>query len=100
MLHHVAGTPERAWVLFSLIFILETVIVAIFRPKAIKLLNATHQQAGDLSMTSKPRKGSVSWTSICWFTCSTSCVFYPVWSDSKGIKLAWGYNISCRDNPW
>ncbi|PHT69338.1 hypothetical protein T459_28825 [Capsicum annuum] len=45
-------------------------------------------------------RGSASWTSICWFTCSTSCVFYPVWSDSKGIKLAWGYNISCRDNPW
>ncbi|KAF3622198.1 hypothetical protein FXO37_32441 [Capsicum annuum] len=42
--------------------------------------------------------GSASWTSICWFTCSTSCVFYPVWSDSKEIKLAWGYNISCRDN--
>ncbi|XP_047259321.1 calpain-type cysteine protease DEK1-like [Capsicum annuum] len=81
MLHHVAGTPERAWLLFSLIFILETVVVAIFRPKTIKLLNATHQQfefgiavlllspvvcsilvflrslqAGDLSMTSKPRK--------------------------------------------
>lgn len=44
MLHHIAGTPERAWLLFSLIFILETVIVAIFRPKTIKLLNATHQQ--------------------------------------------------------
>ncbi|PHU01676.1 Calpain-type cysteine protease DEK1 [Capsicum chinense] len=44
MLHHVAGTPERAWLLFSLIFILETVIVVIFRPKTIKLLNATHQQ--------------------------------------------------------
>ncbi|PHT29285.1 Calpain-type cysteine protease DEK1 [Capsicum baccatum] len=44
MLYHVAGTPERAWLLFSLIFILETVIVAIFRPKTIKLLNATHQQ--------------------------------------------------------
>ncbi|KAM3267082.1 hypothetical protein P3L10_004077 [Capsicum annuum] len=43
--------------------------------------------------------GSASWTSICWFTCSTSCVFYPVWSNNKGIKLAWGYNISCRDNP-
>ncbi|XP_047260704.1 calpain-type cysteine protease DEK1-like [Capsicum annuum] len=81
MLHHVAGTPERAWLLFSLIFILETVVVAIFRPKTIKLLNATHQQfefgiavlllspvvcsilaflrslqAEDLSMTSKPRK--------------------------------------------
>ncbi|PHT97014.1 Calpain-type cysteine protease DEK1 [Capsicum chinense] len=47
-----------------------------------------------------PCGGSASWTSICWFTCSTSFVFYPVWSDSKGIKLAWGYNISCRDNPW
>ncbi|KAF3668998.1 hypothetical protein FXO37_09257 [Capsicum annuum] len=47
------------------------------------------------------RKGSASTNvSICWFTCSTSCVFYPVWSDSKGIKLAWGYNISCPDNPW
>ncbi|PHT29277.1 Calpain-type cysteine protease DEK1 [Capsicum baccatum] len=74
-------TPERAWLLFSLIFILETVVVAIFRPKTIKLLNATHQQfefgiavlllspvvcsilaflwslqAEDLAMTSKPRK--------------------------------------------
>ncbi|KAF3658384.1 putative serine/arginine-rich splicing factor RS2Z33-like isoform X1 [Capsicum annuum] len=44
-------------------------------------------------------RGSASWNSICWFTCSTSCVFYPVWSDSKGIKLAWGNNISCHDNP-
>ncbi|PHT97012.1 hypothetical protein BC332_34061 [Capsicum chinense] len=30
MLHHVAGTPERAWLLFILIFILETVVLAIF----------------------------------------------------------------------
>lgn len=44
MLHHVVGTPKQAWLLFSLIFILETVVVAIFRPKTIKLLNATHQQ--------------------------------------------------------
>ncbi|PHT69484.1 hypothetical protein T459_28971 [Capsicum annuum] len=43
MLYYVAGTPERAWLLFSLIFILETVVVAIFRPKTIKLLNAKHQ---------------------------------------------------------
>ncbi|PHT97403.1 Calpain-type cysteine protease DEK1 [Capsicum chinense] len=81
MLHHVAGIPERAWLHFSLIFILETIVVAIFQPKTIKLLNATHQQfefgiavlllspvvcsilaflrslqAEDLSMTSKPRK--------------------------------------------
>ncbi|PHT32868.1 Calpain-type cysteine protease DEK1 [Capsicum baccatum] len=44
MLHYVAGTPEQAWLLFSLIFILETIVVAIFRAKTIKLLNATHQQ--------------------------------------------------------
>ncbi|PHT28458.1 Calpain-type cysteine protease DEK1 [Capsicum baccatum] len=84
---HRDRTPERAWLLFSLIFILETVVVAIFRPKTIKLLNATHQQfefgiavlllspvvcsilaflrslqAEDLSMTSKPRKyGFIAW---------------------------------------
>ncbi|KAF3679995.1 hypothetical protein T459_28829 [Capsicum annuum] len=46
ILHNVAGTPERAWLLFSLIFILETVVVAIFQPNTIKLLNATHQQIG------------------------------------------------------
>ncbi|PHT69357.1 hypothetical protein T459_28844 [Capsicum annuum] len=49
MLHHVAETPERAWLIFSLIFILETVVVAIFRPKTIKLLNATHQKRADAS---------------------------------------------------
>ncbi|PHT69352.1 hypothetical protein T459_28839 [Capsicum annuum] len=43
--------------------------------------------------------GSASWTSVCWLTCNTSCVFYLVWSDNKGIKLSWGYNISYRDNP-
>lgn len=44
VLHHIAGTPERAWLLFSFVFILETVIVAIFRPKTIIIINATHQQ--------------------------------------------------------
>ncbi|GLT26977.1 hypothetical protein SLA2020_020110 [Shorea laevis] len=44
VLHHIASTPERAWVLFSFVFILETIIVAIFRPKTIKIINATHQQ--------------------------------------------------------
>lgn len=44
VLHLVAGTPERAWVLFSSIFILETIIVAIFRPKTIQIINATHHQ--------------------------------------------------------
>jgi len=44
LLHHVAGTPERAWGLFSLVFILETIIVAIFRPKTITIINSSHQQ--------------------------------------------------------
>ncbi|XP_010552284.1 PREDICTED: calpain-type cysteine protease DEK1 [Tarenaya hassleriana] len=44
VLHHVAGTPERAWGLFSLVFILETIIVAIFRPKTITIINSSHQQ--------------------------------------------------------
>ena len=44
VLHHIAGTPERAWVLFSVLFILETVVMAIIRPKTIKLINATHEQ--------------------------------------------------------
>ncbi|KAG5025284.1 hypothetical protein JHK86_021198 [Glycine max] len=87
VLHHITGTPERAWVLFSFIFILETIIVAIFRPKTIKIINATHQQfefglavlllspvicsimaflrsltAEEMSMTSKPRKyGFIAW---------------------------------------
>ncbi|GAB4835104.1 Calpain-type cysteine protease dek1 [Ancistrocladus abbreviatus] len=87
VLHHAVGTPERAWVLFSLFFILETVVVAIFRPRTIRLMNATHQQfefgicvlllspvicsimaylrslqAQEISMTSKSRKyGFVAW---------------------------------------
>lgn len=44
VLHHIVGTPERAWVLFSFVFILETITVAVFRPKTIKIINATHQQ--------------------------------------------------------
>lgn len=48
ILHHIVGTPERAWLLFSLVFILETVIVGVFRPKTIKLINATHQQVRKL----------------------------------------------------
>ncbi|KAL6195012.1 hypothetical protein ACLB2K_030634 [Fragaria x ananassa] len=87
VLHHVVGTPERAWVLFSFVFILETIAVAIVRPKIIKIINATHQQfefgfavlllspvvcsimaflrslqAEEMVMTSKPRKyGFVAW---------------------------------------
>lgn len=44
VLHNVAGTPERAWVIFSLVFIIETIIVAIFRPKTVDIINAKHQQ--------------------------------------------------------
>ncbi|KAK1309862.1 hypothetical protein QJS10_CPA08g01351 [Acorus calamus] len=83
----IAGTPGRAWIVFSLTFILETVIVAIFRPKAVKLINATHEQfefgfsvlllspvvcsvmaflwslqAEEMAMTSRPRKyGFIAW---------------------------------------
>ncbi|KAG6781829.1 hypothetical protein POTOM_014744 [Populus tomentosa] len=87
VLHHIAGTPERAWVLFSFIFIVETVIVAIVRPKTIKIINTVHQQfelgiavfllslvvcsimtflrslqVEEMAMTSKPRKyGIIAW---------------------------------------
>ncbi|XP_071726468.1 calpain-type cysteine protease DEK1 [Rutidosis leptorrhynchoides] len=87
LLHHVAGTPERAWVLFSFVFIVETVIVGEFRPKTVEVIGATHQQfefgcavlllslvicsimaflrslqAEDMVMTSKPRKyGFIAW---------------------------------------
>ncbi|KAK7318765.1 hypothetical protein RJT34_03472 [Clitoria ternatea] len=88
VLHQITGSPERAWVLFSFIFILETVFVGIFRPKTIKIIDATHQQfefglavlmlspvicsimaflrsltAEEMAMTSKPRKlfGIVAW---------------------------------------
>ncbi|XP_043690975.1 calpain-type cysteine protease DEK1-like [Telopea speciosissima] len=87
VLRKIVGTPERAWVLFSVIFFIETVIVAIFRPKTIKVINAMHQQfafgitvlllspvvcsimaflrslqAEDMAMTSRPRKyGFIAW---------------------------------------
>lgn len=87
ILHHIASTPERVLVLFSLVFILETTVVAVFRPKTIKLINATHEQfefgfsvlllspvacsimaflwslrAEDMNMTSRPRKyGFIAW---------------------------------------
>ncbi|GFP92459.1 calpain-type cysteine protease dek1 [Phtheirospermum japonicum] len=87
VLHYIAGTPERSWLLFSFVFSMETTIVAIFRPGTINLINSTHQQfefgiavlllspvvwsimaflrslqSEELSMTSKPRKyGFVAW---------------------------------------
>ncbi|XP_047321349.1 calpain-type cysteine protease DEK1-like [Impatiens glandulifera] len=85
--HHISSTPKRTWVLFSLVFIVETVIVAIFRPKTITVINTTHQQfefglavlllspvfcsimaflqslrAEEMSISSQPRKyGFVAW---------------------------------------
>ncbi|XP_047318032.1 calpain-type cysteine protease DEK1-like isoform X2 [Impatiens glandulifera] len=85
--HHIAGTPKRTWVLFSLVFIVETIMVAIFRPKTITVINTTHQQfefglavlllslvfcsimaflqtlrTEEMSISSKPRKyGFVAW---------------------------------------
>ncbi|KAI3869842.1 hypothetical protein MKW98_031023 [Papaver atlanticum] len=44
VLHQVAGTPQRVWVLFSSFFIIETIIVGVFRPKTIKVIGATHEQ--------------------------------------------------------
>ncbi|KAL0906783.1 hypothetical protein M5K25_025304 [Dendrobium thyrsiflorum] len=87
VLNQLASTPQRAWIVLTLIFILETVIVAVYKPKAIKLINATHEQfefglsvlllspvvcsvlaflwslqAEDMAMTSKPRKyGFIAW---------------------------------------
>ncbi|PHT97400.1 Calpain-type cysteine protease DEK1 [Capsicum chinense] len=121
MLHHVAGTPERAWLLFSLIFILETVVVAIFRPKTIKLLNATHQQfefgiavlllspvvcsilaflrslqAEDLSMTSKPRKMLSVSTVNFWVKFSTLLQYgFIAWMLSTCVGLL----LSFLSNP-
>ncbi|KAL2644549.1 hypothetical protein R1flu_012136 [Riccia fluitans] len=39
-----AGTPERAWILFSVLFVQETILVAIFRPQAVTVINASHEQ--------------------------------------------------------
>ncbi|XP_010936786.1 calpain-type cysteine protease ADL1 [Elaeis guineensis] len=44
ILHQIAGTPERAWILFTFIFIIETVIMVVWRPKPVKVINATHEQ--------------------------------------------------------
>ncbi|BFI07497.1 calpain-type cysteine protease DEK1 [Marchantia polymorpha subsp. ruderalis] len=39
-----AGTPERAWILFSVVFVQETIFVAIFRPQTVTVINASHEQ--------------------------------------------------------
>ncbi|KAK6145065.1 hypothetical protein DH2020_021885 [Rehmannia glutinosa] len=92
VLHYIAGTPERSWLLFSFVFSMETTIVAIFQPNTINLINATHQQfefgiavlllspvvwsimaflrslqSEELSATSKPWKGIVLFICISLF---------------------------------
>ncbi|KAK8943955.1 hypothetical protein KSP40_PGU018953 [Platanthera guangdongensis] len=85
--NQLATTPQRAWIVLTLVFIVETAILAVHKPKAIKLINATHEQfefglsvlllspvvcsvlaflwslqAEDMAMTSKPRKyGFIAW---------------------------------------
>ncbi|KAL3697653.1 hypothetical protein R1sor_011729 [Riccia sorocarpa] len=39
-----AGTPERAWILFSVLFVQETILIAIFRPQTVTIINASHEQ--------------------------------------------------------
>ncbi|PHT69468.1 hypothetical protein T459_28955 [Capsicum annuum] len=55
--------------------------------------NSTHGAAENVGTAAKSNSimhepGSASWTSICWFTCSTSCVFYPVWYFGYYISYA------------
>ncbi|KZV17051.1 hypothetical protein F511_12381 [Dorcoceras hygrometricum] len=85
VLHYIAGTLERARLLFSFVVSMETTMVAIFRPNTINLVNATRQpfefgiavlllpaviwslKYEELSMTSKPRKyGFVAW--LFWYS--------------------------------
>ncbi|ONL97113.1 Calpain-type cysteine protease DEK1 [Zea mays] len=85
--HHLAGSPIRAFIVFTVMFIIETATVAIYRPETIKVINATHEQfefgfsilllspvvcsimafiwslrAEEMLMTSKPQKyGFIAW---------------------------------------
>jgi hypothetical protein len=49
----VAGTPERAWILFSIVFIAELVAVSIFCPKTVTILNTSHTQVSTVLLTSQ-----------------------------------------------
>lgn len=42
------GTPERAWVFFSVFFVVECVIVAVFRPTTVTVINGRHEQVSNL----------------------------------------------------
>jgi hypothetical protein len=42
--HQLAGSPLRAFIVFTVMFIIETVTVAFHRPNSIKVINSTHEQ--------------------------------------------------------
>lgn len=44
LFHQIAGSPERALVLFTVVFIAETITLALHRPHPVKVINATHEQ--------------------------------------------------------
>jgi len=56
-----AGTPERAWILFSIIFVVESIFVAVFRPSTVTVINATHEQFefGVSALLFSPVMGSI-----------------------------------------
>ena len=54
--HHLAGSPIRAFIVFTVMFIIETATVAIYRPETIKVINATHEQVILLQCTVIPLK--------------------------------------------
>jgi hypothetical protein len=57
--HQLAGSPVRAFIVFTILFIIETSIVAIHRPETIKVINATHEQVILLQCTIIFLKGSL-----------------------------------------
>jgi hypothetical protein len=44
LFHQIAGSPERALVLFTVVFVAETLTLALHRPLPVKVINATHEQ--------------------------------------------------------
>jgi len=57
--HQLAGSPIRAFIVFTILFIIETATVAIHRPETIKVINATHEQVIFLQHTVIALKGSL-----------------------------------------
>ncbi|KAL8058113.1 hypothetical protein ABFS82_04G226000 [Erythranthe guttata] len=119
VLHYIAGTPERSWLLFSFVFSVETTVIGIFRPNTINLINATHQQfefgiavlllspvvwsvmaflrslqSEELSMTSKPRKYGF----IAWLVCTSVGLLLSFLSKSSvllGLSLTVPLMVAC-----